>query len=327
MSNRRPTDYDDSNRAFLQALMARSTLTFEESQELLAAILSAKQGDPVFPEDIKQEDLAAYINAANTAISPFDLEIRSTLPQLALENPSNANENPAQERVYALVNTTSDNLTQLATTYTADEISFVKRLLDKMFDANNTRIAEVMAISSIEAIQQAKISGEGNRRESGTQTQTQGSAQPLSMTQAEVVLKQLVEDGWFEKSRRGYYSLSPRGLMELRGWLVATYNDEEGERGRNNKIKSCAACRDIITIGQRCANRDCAGRLHDHCTRNFFRAQKAEQCPVCRAPWPGDKFVGERAVVSGGNRQGSNARRSGVAPGTQVSDEEEEESD
>lgn len=147
------------------------------------------------------------------------------------------------------MNTTSDGLTQLATTYTADEISFVKRILDRMFEANNTRIAEVMAVSSIEAIQQSKVNGE-NRRESGSATQgTQsGAAQPLSMTQAETVLKQLVEDGWFEKSRKGYYMLSPRGLMELRGWLVATYNDENEEGRRGNKIKFCAACRDIITV-------------------------------------------------------------------------------
>jgi hypothetical protein len=34
-------DYDDRNRAFLQAFMARSTMTFEEAQPVLAAILSA----------------------------------------------------------------------------------------------------------------------------------------------------------------------------------------------------------------------------------------------------------------------------------------------
>lgn len=34
--------YDDSNRAFLQAFMARSTMTFEEAKPVLAAILSAK---------------------------------------------------------------------------------------------------------------------------------------------------------------------------------------------------------------------------------------------------------------------------------------------
>lgn len=204
-------------------------------------------GETVSEDDITEDDLSTFVAAANSAISPFDLEIRSTLPQLQVDDPFG--ETIAPERVYALVNTTSDGLTQLATTYTADEISFVKRILDRMFEANNTRIAEVMAVNSIEAIQQSKVSGE-NRRESGSATQaTQGgAAQPLSMTQAETVLKQLVEDGWFEKSRKGLYTLSPRGLMELRGWLVATYNDENEEGRRINKIKFCAACRDIITV-------------------------------------------------------------------------------
>ncbi|KAL4801792.1 Nse1 non-SMC component of SMC5-6 complex-domain-containing protein [Aspergillus unguis] len=310
--------YDDSNRAFLQAFMARSTLTFKESKPILAAILSVRDNETVSEDDITQEDLTTFINAANTALSPFDLEIRSTLPQLEIHDPTSSETTPP-DRIYALVNTTSDSLTQLATTYTADEISFVKRILDKMFESNNNRITEAMAISSIEAIQQAKA-GEGSRRDSGSATQaTQGgAAQSLSMTQAETVMKQLVEDGWFEKSRRGFYTLSPRGLMELRGWLVATYNDaEEGV----NKIKFCAACRDIITIGQRCATRECPGRLHDHCMRNFFRVQKAEQCPVCRAPWPGDKFVGERAVASGQNRR-SNVRQSGVGASTQLTQED-----
>ncbi|KAL2863951.1 non-structural maintenance of chromosomes element 1 family protein [Aspergillus lucknowensis] len=311
--------YDDSNRAFLQALMARSTITFEESKPLLAAILSVRQGEPVSEDDITEEHLSSFIGAANAAISPFDLEIRSTLPQIQINDAEGA-ENAAPERVYALVNTTSDGLTQLATTYTADDISFIKRILDKMFEANNNRITEGMAISSIEAVQLAKVPGEASRRESGAATQqTQGgAAQSLSMTQAEVVMKQLVEDGWMEKSRRGYYTLSPRGLMELRGWLVATYNDEDGDGRRHNKIKFCAACKDIITVGQRCGNRECGGRLHDHCMRNFFRVQKAEQCPVCRAPWPGNKFVGERAITSGQNRRNNNPpRRSAVGPSTQ----------
>ena len=32
--------YDDSNRAFLQAFMARSSMTFEDAQPILAAILT-----------------------------------------------------------------------------------------------------------------------------------------------------------------------------------------------------------------------------------------------------------------------------------------------
>ncbi|KAJ0419204.1 Nse1 non-SMC component of SMC5-6 complex-domain-containing protein [Aspergillus carlsbadensis] len=325
MSNRRNRHaYDNSNRAFLQVMMARSSITFEESKPILAAIMSVREDRRISPDDIIEEILSTFIGAANSAISPFDLEIRSTLPQLQLQPNETGNFTP--ERVYALVNTTSDDLTQLATTYSADEISFIKRVLDKMFETNNNRITEAMAVSSIDAMQCAKVAGDGNRRESGSATQqTQGgAAHSLTMTQAEAVMKQLVDDEWFEKSLRGFYTLSPRGLMELRGWLVATYNDE-GEPGRrNNKIKFCAACKDILTIGQRCGNRECEGRLHDHCMRNFFRVRRAEQCPVCRAPWPGDKYVGERAVQTGQARRSNvQPRRSGVAPstqGTQLSD-------
>lgn len=41
---------------------------------------------------------------------------------------------------------------------------------------------------------------------------------------------------------------------------------------------------------------------------------------MCRAPWPGDKFVGERAVVTTGqNRRSGGGRPSMVEPSTQVS--------
>ncbi|EAW12229.1 non-structural maintenance of chromosomes element 1 family protein [Aspergillus clavatus NRRL 1] len=328
-------DYSDSNRAFLQAFMARSTMTFAEAKPVLAAIFSAHEGQPVSADDVTEEDLHSYINAANTAISPFDLEIRSTLPQLRLDQQEN--ESTPSERVYALVNTTSDPVMQLATTYTADEIAFIKRILDAIFDTNNTRRSEAMVVSGIQAIQLAKASTDSTRRVSGAATQqTQGgAAQSLTMSQAEMVLKQLVEDGWFEKSRKGNYSLSPRGLMELRGWLVATYNEND-EGARVDKIKFCAACRDIITVGQRCENRDCLGRLHDMCTRNFFRMRQAEQCPVCKAPWSGEKFVGERAITSMNNRSVQNNRRmtntqreSDIGPSTQVTSlaEDGDESD
>ena len=194
---------------------------------------------------MSEDDLMSYIATANTAVSPLDLEIRSSLRQ------TQTDEQATPDRVYALVNTTSDALTQLATTYTPDEIGFIKRLLDAMFETNNTRLAEAMVVSSMQATQLARVSAaDANRRQSGAQQQqTQGgAAQSLSMSQAETILQQLVEDEWFEKSWKGFYSLSPRGLMELRGWLVATYNDDMDEDHRIAKIKFCAACRDIITV-------------------------------------------------------------------------------
>ncbi|KAL1956664.1 hypothetical protein VTO42DRAFT_6914 [Malbranchea cinnamomea] len=306
--------YNDSHRAFLQALMARGSMTFEEAKPILAEIFSVREGREILPNDISQSDLTHYTATINLAISPFDLEIRSTLHQ------------GTQARVYALVNTTSDPLTQLATTYSADEIAYVKRLLDCMFETNNTRIAEGMCITTMQAMQLARVTSNRTSTAGDEAQQTQGgSAQSLTMKDAEEMLTRLVDEGWFERSRRGYYTLAPRALMELRSWLIATYNDEEDEiqgvhpRARGGKIKMCFACGDIITMGQRCSDRQCLARLHDGCTRNFFRMQQAQKCPVCKKDWTGDYFVGEKALV---NRQKSRggARTSNAGSDGQLDD-------
>lgn len=206
------------------------------------------------PEDVTETDFNAYVTAANNAISPFDLEIRSTFHQTT------------RKRVFALVNSTSDPITQLATTHSADEISFLKRVLDAMFETYNTPRHEVMAITSMQAVRLHKPPSE-DRRETQNGSATQGSAgQGLTMMQAEKMLKTLVEEGWFEKSRKGYYSLSPRALMELRGWLMESYNDagdedEDGDGQHAMKIKQCYACREIITIVSILINPSTAGKL------------------------------------------------------------------
>ncbi|CEJ61454.1 hypothetical protein PMG11_09987 [Penicillium brasilianum] len=284
--------YNDSNRAFLQAFMARSTMTFEEAQPVLAAILSAHQGGPIEPEQITLEDFSAFVETANSAISPFDLEIRTSRRQDPKETHQDAS-HAHPVLVYALVNTTSDPLTQLATTHSPDEIAFVKRVLDYMFDTNNTRRCEGMVITSMQAVQLAKAGGDRRRTTNlGTQQAEGGAAQNLTMQQAQDMMKSLTQEGWLEISRKGFFSLSPRGLMELRTWLVSTYNDEDVNGQTVHRIKFCNACKDIITVGQRCDDRNCSGRLHDHCVRNFFRMQQAEKCPICKGDWSGENFVG-----------------------------------
>ena len=135
-------------------------------------LADSTETEHVSPTDITEEDFSSYIAAANTAVSPFDLEIRSTLRQIQADGDDTI---VRPERVYALVNTTSDPLTQLATTYTADEIAFVKRLLDAMFETHNTMISEAMVVSGMQAMQLARVSSAdagagGSRRESmGTQ--------------------------------------------------------------------------------------------------------------------------------------------------------------
>lgn len=302
--------YGNTHRAFLQALLARQTITFDDAKPLLAAIQSAATPNrPTLREDISHADFDNYVHTLNSAISPFDFEIRSTLHQAS------------KERIYALVNTTSDALTQMATIHAADEIAFVKRVLDAMFDTCNTQRAEIMAVTSMQALKLAKPPNEPSRRVSGTQAQTAQTG--LTMSQAEKVLASMVAEGWFELSTRGFYSLTPRALMELRGWLLDMYNDQQDEEEDEDeepheKIKFCQACKEIVTIGQRCPNVVCQARLHNHCVRNMFRAQGgSEQCPLCRTAWVDPLSVGEKATKdkrrsSGANGVGGRRRSSGM---------------
>lgn len=224
-------DYEDTNRAFVQTFLSRNVLTFEQARPILAAIFSVHENKEVPVADVTQKDFTSMISAANDALSPLDFEIRSALHQ------------ETRERYYALVNTTSDALTQVATIHSSDEIGYVKRLFDEMFDANNTERREAMCIAGKDALNLVRA----GRREM-QQTQQNGESQTkfnLTAHEAEVLLSKLVAEGWLEKSAKGFYSLSPRGLMELKGWLVETYNDEENEV---RKIKSCEACKEIITV-------------------------------------------------------------------------------
>lgn len=194
-------------------------------------------------EDVTEEHFSAYISSANTAVSPFDFEIRSSLRQVP-KDPNQQNDRTPPTRVYALVNTTSDPLTQLATTHSADEIAFVKRLLDHMFYTNNTRLCEGMVVSSINAIN-LRTATESRRRSIADGTQAEGgAARSLGITEAEKMIRRLVEEGWMERSPKDYLSLTPRGIMELRGWLIEEYNEIDGR----DRIKFCAACKEIITV-------------------------------------------------------------------------------
>ncbi|KAI0160909.1 Nse1 non-SMC component of SMC5-6 complex-domain-containing protein [Hypoxylon sp. FL1284] len=351
-----PNQFDDGNRAFLQAFLARGSMTLKEARPILASIFSAQEklekgedAEPTAAGDVTVEDVESYVSAASAAASPFDMEIRSARHQAT------------GERVWALVNTTSDPQTQLATLYSAEEMVFVRRVLDAMFDKFNTPRMEMMCLDGMQANKLRSAPRESNAGENnnddededGQPQQTQ-SLKGLKSSEVEHVMRTMVESGWFDRSRDGFYSLSARALMELRGWLVDMYNgndeedEDDGEDSDNawQRVKFCEACRDVVTYGQRCAERDCLVRLHDACAEAFWRGNSnnaganrnggsgggGRPCPRCAKEWTGRHFVGERAVTQTEAYQ-RGKRRSGRGGGRnssiveQIVEEAEEEED
>ncbi|RDA85283.1 hypothetical protein CP532_5904 [Ophiocordyceps camponoti-leonardi (nom. inval.)] len=296
--------YDDTHRAFLQAFLSRGTVTFQESQSILAAIVNAKRGDDgdVRPAQISEDFFASYLDMISEAASMFDYEIRSTVHQLS------------QQRVYALVNTSSDPQTQLATIYNAEELAFIKRLLDGIFDKYNRPRMELLAITEMQAIKFARPNRRQSRPGEGEQS---SNDKGLKHSEVESVLAGLVQGGWLEKSSSGFYSVTPRALLELRPWLIEMYNDPDASQEDWQRIKFCEACKDIVTTGLRCSEPACTLRLHEICQEAFWRVRRTKTCPKCSRDWTGSSFVGEKALTSTeayqrGRRRGG-GRRSTMA--------------
>jgi hypothetical protein len=266
-----------------------------------------------------------YIGDLNDELGKFDFEVRSMRDQVD------------RSTVYALVNSTPDSIIQGATHHTPDEIAFFRRLLDAMFETNNTRRAEVFAVKENDALHLNKNPpGEGEASTGG-----------LTHKTAEEALARFVEEGWLEKSRysipwpdpRGYaadehrnnfYTLAPRGLLELSVYLKETYGDvesseedsDEEEHPPRRRIKKCEACSELLTVGQRCEKLACDVRMHEPCAVQFFRVNKDKKCPKCKTKWSGKELVGEAAA---GKLKRRLQKRAAPVPTPRKRREEEEE--
>ncbi|RMZ72377.1 hypothetical protein GMOD_00010240 [Pyrenophora seminiperda CCB06] len=309
-------------------------LTTDETKTILAHIMTASNPTrPYHPSDIHPPLLLTTLQTLNTRLLPLDYEIRPTKSQ-----------SQPPTTYYALVNNASDALTQLATTLSVPEMGFLRRLLDCMFETNCTQVREVMAVKGTMAVNLARP-GRGGRdgRQSGVhgmgEGEEEGGVAPdpgISLHEAEALLAKLVDNSFLEKSPRGYYSLAPRSLLELRSYLKETYNDdgdddeeEGGGGGGVIRIRDCHGCKEIVTVGIRCNNRVCGVRWHDGCANAWYRGSKGgreRRCPLCKTVCGGNVFVGERADrVDGGGGGGGKGRGSSNGKGGGGYEEEEEE--
>ncbi|PUU81248.1 Nse1 non-SMC component of SMC5-6 complex-domain-containing protein [Tuber borchii] len=297
--------------------MSRRTMKIDDVKVLLAEILSADDAEhEINIEDINERIALSYISKANDMIHDFDLEIKIMLDQRD------------RSKTFALINTTSDELAQLATTHNADEIAFFKRVLDAIFETNNTRDAEVLAVHDFAAVRLHK-----NPQQGGASQPTQGSASQsasgLTMVGAEAALGSFVDEGWLECSKAGFYSLTSRALLELGPYLFQAYNtpadeyDEHEDDGSSTngiieRIKTCHACREIVTIGLRCTDKHCKLRLHTPCAEGTFRPNRAHECPHCKKEWNGGLPVGEEADRGQRRPRGNRQSNVGTTPRARV---------
>ncbi|KDQ18033.1 hypothetical protein BOTBODRAFT_29347 [Botryobasidium botryosum FD-172 SS1] len=271
----------DVSRLFLQAVISRKYISDD-----LIRILWKKCHDAVRDADAdagveyNEAGFEDFIDKTNESLNPVGLEMRSLYDEVT------------GIRMWALVNTKGDEISQMATDYTPQEMAFFKQIIEQIITAPN----EAFSVSSMAALRTVN-----NLPVKSTMTKSQ----------AEAVLGSFVARNWLVKSSRGRYSLSGRSLLELLPYLKSTYDED---------MLECTLCLEVCTRGVACYTPACKGRLHDHCYKRY-RASNA-RCPACAADWSrADKLrkVGEEAAKDGDDRR-SRRQRTGS---TNSGDEDE----
>ncbi|CCH41650.1 Non-structural maintenance of chromosomes element 1 [Wickerhamomyces ciferrii] len=184
-----------------------------------------------------------------------------------------------RELYFVYVNTVSDAPSKISTNHSPKEIDIIKKIIDFIITESED---ESYVISSSQAIRICS------------------TAALLTASESEHFLKQLVDEGWLNRSSKGRYSLSIRTLSELKRFLV----DQYGVRSNKNpdgQINLCKGCNEIVTVGLRCFEESCYIKFHKECQLHYFRA-KGSNCPNenCEVDWMNEEQrplpVGEKRL-------------------------------
>ncbi|KAI9245233.1 Nse1 non-SMC component of SMC5-6 complex-domain-containing protein [Phascolomyces articulosus] len=237
-----PSEYNDSHRLFLQSMLSHRILTEGEAQNLYFKIC-----DLINCEHVEFNE---FISVINHEISEISLSLRITRDET---NGSS---------FIGLVNTKEDELAQIATKYTPNEITYFRQMIETIVMADDDKYA----IGSMVAIRLG-----------------QTMKPPLTQKETQTLIDRLNDDQWICPTPDGSsYCIDTRGIMELQGYLNEQYGDV---------IKHCKMCHDIVTMGERCELQNCEVRFHRHCADGQFSGRTIV-CPECETGWSRTNIFG-----------------------------------
>ncbi|BFZ53921.1 hypothetical protein PYCC9005_000952 [Savitreella phatthalungensis] len=291
-------------QCLLQTFLSQSALTTSRVVEVLSRLRSLDRLSLSIPADadddldtpITPSYVATQIGKINSAITSLDYEIRRS--RLETPDPNHQDALPTSETLWVFCNAVADGMTALATTHTADEVGWIRLLLRRMLVDNNTVRREALGCTTKEAI---LLAGHPD------------TATHITKAGAEKLLGRLVDEGWLDRSDRGWVSLSARAVAELGGYVDGRFGSRVRVRRRRRDgrllslatvgmegdaeevvmydlppIKSCSLCRLACANGYRCADAYCLGRAHGSCLREYLTPQNSaststsvKKCPLC----------------------------------------------
>ncbi|ANB12703.1 hypothetical protein AWJ20_971 [Sugiyamaella lignohabitans] len=275
----------DTERAFLQTFMAQRVLTNLEAKTCLEKLRRIeKESFEITDEDTNIEKV---IVSVNKSIDEFGLTIVKS-----------RDETQPDLFHYSLVNKLGNEMSQSATTLSANELDFFKILLDQMFTGRQHKpdkdqfwipFSGLLECSQIQGrrYEEKRNEGQFTVDEDGRKVASVYQ-KPLKVSEYKALIEKLRQESWIifqgsDDSRR--ILPSPRLLAELRPYLTERYSQPAAEEPANghNYLRNCVACRSIFTRGKQCSTPGCPTRLHISCEDAFYRQHQSNTCPACNS--------------------------------------------
>lgn len=235
-------------------------------------------------------DVIDDINVTSTQFKSVLAKINSKLDPLDFEIVESKDMDDSSVTLFSFVNKKPNGAILLSTRYTDNEIQYIKHIIDRIFAsehvlANSTPEIQVITYS-VPLMRMIKFLRDGPTEPKTEEQTPEGDgddgetsvAAPiirLSLEESEEFLKDLEYSGWLERYNNNY-TLSTRGLVELRKYLIETYGVFP-----NGTISTCFGCGDILTRGLSCPNSKCHVRFHDYCKGLVERSRNIDSCPGC----------------------------------------------
>lgn len=225
--------YGDAHRLLLQVFISKHLLSDKDAQMVYQKIGQRLQ------LDLPDTGFSNFINLINDKLSPFFMQIRAGRGE------------DDGIKYWALVNTTEDEASKFATNFTAQEIEYIKKVIE----------AIVLSDGSASSTELINLSTDVSKT--------------LTVKAAEELLLRLKSSNWLT-DKKGMISLGPRAVIELGQYLEGKFKDNIGD---------CQMCHTVVIMGDVCEH--CSVKIHKYCAATKFQGLDADRrvCPACKGNW------------------------------------------
>ncbi|KAK1927853.1 hypothetical protein DB88DRAFT_52336 [Papiliotrema laurentii] len=248
----------DLHKVFLQSLLSRRFMREEIALELYkraVSVLRKLNEDYTAPHPMDSVGLASFMGELSTLLHDFGMDVKR-----------GREDTQAGKLWYALVNTEQQGVALSASDYSPIEITYFRLMVTDILDS--------YPAYSVGSLQALKIASDKEIK--------------MTKSDGQALIKTFVARGYLAESKRGRYSIGPRGVLDLEPWLT-----------REENVFKCDRCKKLVFVGKACAADGCAAHFHLYCYDTVVRrSPQSPSCPACRTSFrtqpPTD--IGEAAV-------------------------------